>query len=215
MTGRRAGFAALLGLAFATWSGCGPGEPASWEGVPPLAGGPQPGRFADAEPVIGRAGPGGRPFEVTGRRPGAESAVHGTIGTRTFELSLRSRPLTQYPCTSCHAGPLVTTPRPEDAHQDIQPVHPAEAGGACDVCHTREDVFRLAVQGGGTATLDETYRLCAQCHYAQVDAWAGGAHGKRVAGWQGPRVVMGCADCHDPHAPTLEKRIPFRGPILP
>jgi hypothetical protein len=27
-------------------------------------------------------------------------------------------------------------------------------------------------------------------------------------------VVMGCGDCHDPHRPALEPRIPFRPPHL-
>ena len=47
-----------------------------------------------------------------------------------------------------------------------------------------------------------------------TEAWAGGAHGKRLDGWQGRRVLMGCADCHDPHRPALETRIPFRAPQL-
>jgi hypothetical protein len=72
----------------------------------------------------------------------------------------------------------------------------------------------LVLENGKRATLDESYRLCADCHFAQVDAWAHGAHGKRLDGWQGRRVVMGCADCHDPHQPALERRIPFRAPQI-
>jgi hypothetical protein len=72
----------------------------------------------------------------------------------------------------------------------------------------------LVLENGKRATLDENYRLCADCHFAQVDAWAHGAHGKRLDGWQGRRVVMGCADCHDPHQPALERRIPFRAPQI-
>ena len=60
----------------------------------------------------------------------------------------------------------------------------------------------LVARTGERATLDESYRLCAQCHFAQADAWAGGGHGKRLDGWQGRRVVMACTDCHDPHAPA-------------
>jgi hypothetical protein len=63
--------------------------------------------------------------------------------------------------------------------------------------------------------LDHAYRLCAECHSPQVTAWAAGAHGKRLDGWRGRRVVMGCAECHDPHRPSLEQRIPFRSPTLP
>ena len=96
-----------------------------------------------------------------------------------------------------------------DAHQNIQPVHPKQTGALCSTCHAAENVELLALQSGERATLDQSYRLCAQCHFTQVDAWAHGAHGKRLDGWQGRRVVMGCADCHDPHQPALEPRMPF------
>jgi hypothetical protein len=72
----------------------------------------------------------------------------------------------------------------------------------------------LALKSGERVTLDHTYRLCAQCHYKVAESWAGGAHGKRLDGWQGRRVVMGCADCHDPHRPAIGSRIPFRAPQL-
>jgi len=48
----------------------------------------------------------------------------------------------------------------------------------------------------------------------QAEAWAGGGHGKRLDGWEGRRVVMACADCHDPHNPAVQTRIPFRAPQL-
>jgi hypothetical protein len=168
-----------------------------------------------SEPVVGHVGPDGQPFQVTMRTPGAASAVHRTIGTRTFELSLRGRALAQYPCTSCHAGAVTTAARPGDAHQDVQPVHPSEFGSSCRVCHARADVYQLTLQGGTLVPLGQAYRLCEQCHYAATEAWAGGAHGKRLDGWSGARVVLGCTDCHDPHAPSVPERIPFRGPSLP
>ena len=101
-----------------------------------------------------------------------------------------------------------------DAHQDIKPDHPAQTGATCATCHAPDNVELLALKNGERATLDHAYRVCAQCHFAQAEAWAGGGHGKRLDGWQGRRVVMGCADCHNPHQPALEPRIPFRAPQL-
>jgi formate-dependent nitrite reductase cytochrome c552 subunit len=101
-----------------------------------------------------------------------------------------------------------------DAHQNIKPIHPAQTGAACSTCHAPDNVELLALKSGDRATLDHAYRLCAQCHFSQAEAWAGGGHGKRLDGWQGRRVVMGCADCHDPHKPALEPRLPFGGPQL-
>jgi hypothetical protein len=34
-------------------------------------------------------------------------------------------------------------------------------------------------------------------------------------GWSGRRVVVGCADCHDPHRPATETRPPMAGLSLP
>jgi hypothetical protein len=169
-----------------------------------------------AAPVSGWTGAGGRPFEVTLRTADPASANARRFGTITLRTSLRARSadLGQYPCTSCHLGRAVTMAdnRVADAHQNIRPQHPVQTGGACSTCHAPADVELLALKSGDRATLDHAYRLCAQCHFAQAEAWAGGAHGKRLDGWQGRRVVMGCADCHDPHKPGVEKRIPFRAP---
>ena len=33
-------------------------------------------------------------------------------------------------------------------------------------------------------------------------------------GWEGRRVVMSSGDCHDPHKPAVEPRVPFRPPQL-
>jgi len=139
----------------------------------------------------------------------------GTV-SRGIALRIRTPDLVQYPCTSCHLGlRVVMADRVKDAHQNIRPVHPRATGGVCRTCHAAENVERLRVSTGEAPTLDHAYRLCAECHFQQVQDWAGGGHGKRLDGWQGQRVVMGCAECHDPHAPGLEPRIPYRAPVVP
>jgi len=169
-------------------------------------------------PVTPWTGPGGRPFEVTLRTADPVSALARRFGTITLRTSLRARApdLGQYPCTSCHLGRrmALADERVADAHQNIKPVHPAQTGAVCSTCHAADNVEFLALKSGDRVTLDHAYRLCAQCHFSQAEAWAGGAHGKRLDGWQGRRVVMGCADCHDPHKPALEPRIPFRAPQI-
>jgi hypothetical protein len=171
-----------------------------------------------AAPVAGWKGPGERPFEVTLRTADPVSALARKFGTITLRTSLRARTpdLNQYPCTSCHLGRrmVLADERIADAHQNIKPIHPAQTGAACSTCHAPDNVELLALKSGDRATLDHAYRLCAQCHFSQAEAWAGGGHGKRLDGWQGRRVVMGCADCHDPHKPAIESRLPFGGPQL-
>lgn len=180
----------------------------------------QPGqlRTVATAPVLNWTGPGGKPFEVQIRTQDPTSANARSFGTITLRNSarVRSPDLGQYPCTSCHLGrgTVLRDQRIGDAHQNIKPSHPAQTGATCATCHAPDNVELLALKNGERATLDHAYRVCAQCHFSQAEAWAGGGHGKRLDGWLGRRVVMGCADCHDPHRPTLETRIPFRAPVL-
>jgi hypothetical protein len=169
-----------------------------------------------AAPVDPWKGPGDRPFEVAGRTSEREAGHARRFGEITLQTALRSRSLSQYPCTSCHLGRKVVMAdkRIAHAHEDIQPVHPAQTGAVCSTCHAADNVQLLPLKEGGRATLDQSYRLCAQCHFQQVEAWAAGAHGKRLDGWEGRRVVMGCGDCHDPHKPAIEPRVPFRAPHI-
>jgi len=195
-------------------------SPSGVESPPPRADSLEPGALATVRfgPVEGWTGPGGRPFEVALRTAMLESSHARRFGVINLSVVLRNRSagLTQYPCTSCHQGRrvMMTDQRVTDAHQNIQPRHPAQIGALCGTCHRGDDVARFVVQGGPPATLDQSYRLCAQCHFAQVNAWAGGGHGKRLDGWLGRRVVMACTDCHDPHAPAAVSRIPFRAPVI-
>lgn len=175
-------------------------------------------RSVAADTVHGRTGPDGRPFEVALRTADARTGHARRYGQRTLPIQLRTRApdLTQYPCTSCHMGRamVLTDERKSDAHASLRTVHPAETGATCATCHAPANVELLALKSGERVTLDHAYRLCAQCHFEQVEAWSKGGHGKRLDGWQGRRIVMGCADCHDPHAPALDTRMPFRPPRL-
>ena len=214
-------------------SGCQEGRQVGWDQPPPGTAEVQvdsataarnatlePGVLTTVQtlPVVRWKGPGGRPFEVGRRSAAPEAGYTRLFGTITLPIALRSRAasLNQYPCTSCHQGQKIVmeNKRIGDAHQNIKPVHPDQTGAVCSTCHSHDDVEVLTLKSGEHARLDESYRLCAQCHFSQADAWAGGAHGKRLDGWEGRRVVMACADCHDPHKPAVPTLIPFRAPQL-
>lgn len=224
---------AALWVAACLISGCRESHPAAWERLPPKAivaqadsataahnAALEPGLLAtiQAIPVERWKGPGERPFEVALRSAAPEAGHSRMFGTITLPIALRSRTaaISQYPCTSCHLGQKVVmaNKRIQDAHNNIQPVHPDQTGAVCSTCHSADDVALLTLKSGEQATLDESYRLCAQCHFPEAKTWAGGAHGKRLDGWQGRRVVMACADCHDPHNPVVQVRIPFRAPQI-
>ena len=215
----------LVVTAWAVISACG--------GEPPPSGGGFPASFETEDTVLsallsipvelaqGRTGPGGRPFYVARRTQSGAAHLSTRIGNEDFRLALRVREpdLTQYPCASCHQGTeIVVEPDGRDGaavHQNIQPVHPAETGAQCTTCHAYDNVATLAPERGDTVSIDQAHLLCAQCHFSQVDSWAKGAHGKRLVGWRGRRVVMGCTDCHSPHEPATELRTPYAGPVLP
>jgi formate-dependent nitrite reductase cytochrome c552 subunit len=180
----------------------------------------EPGMLGTVQaiPVKGWTGPGGEPFWVARRSAAPEAGHARQFGSITLTIALRTRAasINQYPCSSCHQGRKVVmeNKRIHDAHQNIQPVHPEQTGAVCSTCHSPDDVASLTLKSGERAPLDESYRLCGQCHFQQALAWAGGGHGKRLDGWEGRRVVMACPDCHDPHSPSVQQRIPFRAPQL-
>lgn len=181
--------------------------PAALQGIP-------------VEPVQGRTGPGGKTFYVPLRTAAGAEHVYRAIGTETFRLALRlrGRDLSQYPCASCHVSEGVVVGGQRDTsvvHYNIRPVHPTETGADCSTCHSQTDVSRLRLQPEGTTSMDHVYRLCARCHQREVASWANGAHGKRLVAWRGPRVVMTCTDCHNPHQPATEERLPYPGPEVP
>lgn len=169
----------------------------------------------------GWTGPGGRDFFVVSRSRRDGDYRYRPFGRETFYLGLRldEGEGVAESCSSCHFGTGEVGGRTgqdaEGVHRNIEPVHPDQAGAQCRTCHAPTDPARLRLEGGGEVGLDHAYRLCAQCHFQQVDSWAFGAHGKRLVGWRGRRVVMNCADCHDPHRPATEIRMPMAGPTLP
>ena len=209
-------------LALLAAAGCGGEEVPIPEAERPAAGSTIPPASPDlahvpTDTVQRFTGPGGEPFEVTLRTPGVEAHLFARIGRERYPLPLRSTnvSLAQYPCASCHAGVTVTGERTEGVHENIDPVHPSESGHLCTTCHVADSVELVRLPGGQAVSLDHAYRLCAQCHSSETRSWAAGVHGKRLEGWRGRRVVMNCADCHDPHRPELEIRLPYPGPQLP
>ena len=134
-----------------------------------------------------------------------------------FEVTRRTGQIGQFPCSRCHDAPQAPPPAADVserwAHANIRLDHPES--GTCATCHDYEDLQTLRLREGEQVSVDEAYRLCVQCHFEQGQDWVGGAHGKRVAGWRGLRVIMNCTDCHDPHAPAFEPQVPVSGPRVP
>ena len=150
-------------------------------------------------PVQGITGPNGTAFFVKERHP--------SIG--------------QFPCSACHAGidPIQRSPAASPAHRrmhvDIQLKHAPADSMDCTTCHAPGDPGQLQKLNGDPVSIDHAYQVCTQCHFEQTRDWAGGAHGKRLGGWRGKRVVNSCTECHNPHSPGFEQRLPDPGPLFP
>jgi hypothetical protein len=119
-------------------------------------------------------------------------------------------------CAECHQREGLRELMPSTtAHLTVRLSHPGGYLRNCFTCHSPENPEYLTLQDGSLGSLDEAYRLCAGCHYAQADDWAGGAHGKRLGGWQSDqRVILSCTGCHDPHAPMFPVRRPVTFPKI-
>ena len=133
------------------------------------------------------------------------------LGERAdFDIVTRTDKLTQHPCSQCHEDSDIrggTNVLPERAHRSIEAPH----GGAdltCATCHPQDDPGSLADLAGRPVSFDQPHQLCGTCHFEQVRDWIGGAHGKRMQAWAGPRVVQSCTGCHDPHDPGFPVRLP-------
>jgi hypothetical protein len=141
------------------------------------------------------------------------------LGRGDFHVTARTKKIGQFPCRSCHdtaqseRAPGEIDPR--SAHLDIQLNHAGESILNCQLCHNYAGLQNLILLNKEPLDFNHSYQLCIQCHFRQGKDWAGGAHGKRLAGWEGKRVVMNCTDCHNPHSPEFDQRWPLQFPTIP
>ncbi len=117
-----------------------------------------------------------------------------------------------YPCDQCHES---MEPNPEI--RPLNAVHDSnlEHGRGriwCLSCHDLENRNYLKTLLNELVDFDEAYVVCGGCHANRHKDWSFGAHGKRVANWQGERTLYNCAHCHDPHSPSIKARAPKPAP---
>lgn len=141
----------------------------------------------------------------------ARVAVEGHPEVAAFQILSRSGRLEKLPCTRCHSVPVAQMkPVKPAAHWNVALRHAKPETMNCQTCHAEPERGELRMMQGAPVAFDHVYRLCGQCHASQEKDWAGGAHGKRAAGWAPPRVSLSCTACHNPHAPAFDRRWPAR-----
>ena len=130
-----------------------------------------------------------------------------------FLINSREATLEKFPCQRCHKVPLAQIKhdgkdgKPK-AHWNLKLKHATDAVMTCNTCHDPANLNQLKTLTNKAISLNQSAQLCSQCHSKQATDWAGGAHGKRLAGWAPPRVSKTCVECHNPHQPQWDKRAP-------
>jgi hypothetical protein len=120
-------------------------------------------------------------------------------------------------CARCHKPDQepyrdASLPSGQDAHWDIALHHAGDM--ECFSCHKKENPSQLVSVIDQEATLETAYLHCGSCHKDEFESWLGGAHGKRVTGWNGVRIIKNCTGCHNPHAPARESILPVAQPTI-
>lgn len=180
---------------------------------------------------------GGRKWGAQGAAPAAASPAHGLSSAQRlaglprvavqgnyagdFQVAAREGKIQRFPCRECHdrsVGKLKAAipVKLRGTHREIKRAHAPKSTLTCLACHADSDGMNTLRLADGTAVgFDHSYRVCAQCHFEQARAWAGGGHGKRLGGWAPPRVVENCAACHNPHDPLRPVSTPRWPSVVP
>jgi len=130
-----------------------------------------------------------------------------------------------YPCRACHRkdtrgvssqadrgksflGKFLRAPDPRPRilvrmHRDINLMHSERQW--CLDCHNSDERNYLRLINGETIPFEKSYQLCGQCHGLIYRDWKRGIHGRRVGQWNGKKLYLLCAHCHDPHRPQFRK----------
>lgn len=152
--------------------------------------------------------------DATVVRPGQppfENAPH-------FKIMAKKKDTDLHPCWDCHywTEPDRNARTLEWVHDDFRLQHGLHGKGEfwCFTCHHLEGDGGLRTLEGDKVSFDDAYVVCAQCHTRQTRDWAFGAHGKRMGGWRGERVVLNCTVCHDEHRPVSTPRSPQPPPPM-
>lgn len=204
----------LLFLALATPAA----PPAHADATESVGADPVPPTRSLAERELAERTDGHRPLRSNPGEPAVVAAepqtFHGYPDAPAFTVVARQEQVANFPCENCH-GLMPPNPQPRLLYSPHTATIEHGSGRIwCLDCHDAENRNVLRTLAGDTPSFDEAYLLCGQCHYQPQKDWFYGAHGKRVANWQGERELYNCTHCHNPHAPAVRPRAPEPPPPI-
>lgn len=134
--------------------------------------------------------------------------------TTSFYITERKSKIKRFKCSECHTKSIpelkASNLKGVKAHLNIQLNHATLDELNCNSCHPTQNLDNLKSNLNAPIDFNLSFKVCAQCHSSAYKDWLGGAHGKRVKGWVNPRISHTCVDCHNPHSPKFESRLPSR-----
>lgn len=132
-----------------------------------------------------------------------ELSAYETVGP--YRLDPRDRLIKGYPCSSCHKNYKrgFVALGPVKDHENLVFKHMPEVH-QCDLCHSNQRPNDLHLLDGTIVGVNESYKVCAQCHGNRAFDWEAGMHGRITGYWNGDRSITNCASCHDPHSPKFK-----------
>ena len=119
-------------------------------------------------------------------------------------------------CPTCHVEGSVPALAHDNDTADVHAAIVLQHGDLrCSSCHAPDQPDQLHDSAQQRFPIEESMKLCSQCHGLIRRAYDNGAHGGMRGYWdlqRGPRTRNDCIACHAPHAPALPQVTPVAGP---
>jgi hypothetical protein len=109
------------------------------------------------------------------------------------------------PCADCHDDEdRDKGPAPRELEFEHEETKLAHGNLWCLHCHDSNDPNNLRLADSSLIPLEDSWKLCTQCHGKKLPEWRAGVHGKVTGNWRGEREYVTCVACHEPHTPPTE-----------
>ncbi|MEK6557787.1 MAG: cytochrome c3 family protein [Candidatus Margulisiibacteriota bacterium] len=119
-------------------------------------------------------------------------------------------------CQECHDddyASMVNTKSRELSmmHTDIKLNH-GNGQFWCLECHDPANNNRIKRGSQNNTNFSYSVPLCSKCHGKITQEWQKGVHTKIKGGWNQPKQILQCVECHSPHSPKFGKLKPEHKP---